>query len=67
MGSRLFEKSGTDYLVTQHDIPEEWNRETFSSSYRSQNNSALPKIASQVAIYPDIKVDGRDADSASVW
>ena len=69
MGPRLFEKSGTDYVLTQYYvyIPEERNRETFSSSYRSQKNSALPKIFSQVAIYPDIKVGGQNADSDSVW
>jgi hypothetical protein len=63
----MFEKSGTDYSVAQHYILEEWNHENFSYSYRSQKNSALPKISSQVAIYPDIKVGGHDADSASVW
>jgi hypothetical protein len=58
--------SGTDYSVTQHHIPEEWNRQTFSSSYRGEKKCALPKISSQVAIYPDIKVGGYDANSASV-
>jgi len=67
MGPRLFERSVTEYVLTQHYIPEERNRGTFSSSYRSQKNSALPKIFSQVAIYPDIKVGGQNADSASVW
>jgi hypothetical protein len=66
MGPRLFEKSETDYVLTQNDIPEEWNRETFSSSHRSQKNAALPKIFSQVAIYPAIKVGGQNADSDSV-
>ena len=67
MGPRPFERPVTDYVLTQHYIPDERNREIFSSSYRSQKSSALPKIFSQVAIYPDIKVGGQNADSASVW